>query len=101
MPRNNIGKQPFPLGLNTREAAMFDAGLQIQMWDNDVQIQVAGSQNARRVTNRLRRRGIDVARVTQLDGTSNILISMRSDKKLTVESVRALVGDIPGLTAAY
>lgn len=80
---------------------MQDAGLRIQMWDKNVQLQVQGSLNARRVTNRLKRRGVEVLRVSQLDGTSNVVIAMRADRKLTYETLRALVSDLPGLTIPF
>lgn len=80
---------------------MQDAGLLIQMWGEDVRLQVQGSLNARRVTNRLKKRGVDVLRVSQLDGTSNVVIAMRSTRKLTYEAIRAMVFDLPGLTIPF
>ncbi|MDA1015355.1 MAG: hypothetical protein O3A00_13005 [Planctomycetota bacterium] len=80
---------------------MHNRGVQIQMWDRDVRIQVEGSMNARRVVNRLRHQGIEVRRVSQLDGTSHVLISMRCSQNMTFTKLRALIADMPGLTIPF
>lgn len=80
---------------------MKSPGVQIQVWDRDVQIQVEGSLNARRVVNRLKHRGVDVRRVSQLDGTSHVVISMRSNRTMTYSKLKALVSNMPGLTIPF